>query len=160
MLEIKRLFVANSSYKAINRLLPHLSLTAPPITLEELHQGLRQSNFYLFVAEDDTKGHDENLVGMALIYFIWRPEGWTGSIHCVVVDEEYRGQHIGQILIEKLIQTAKEFAQTIQKKFKVYLTSRPSRVVANSMYQKLGFRLVAKADDEWGTNLYKIVIMP
>lgn len=160
MLEIKRLLVANSTCKAINRLLPHLSSTALPITLDELEQGLQQPNFYLFVVEDSTKDHDENLVGMALIYFIWRPEGWIGSIHCVVVDEEYRGQHIGQMLTEKLIQTAKEFAQTTHKKFKVYLTSRPSRITANSMYQKLGFRLVAKADGEWGTNLYKIVIMP
>lgn len=144
--------------QAINPLLLQLSAKAEPITKEHLKFGLGQRNYFLLVAKD-CSAEKPVWAGMGLIYFSWRPEGWIGWIHSVVVDHEYRGKGIGKMLVQELIKIAEDFAsQVIRQNVKVYLTSRPSRVEANAIYKRLNFRQVAVAntDETDGTNLYAI----
>ncbi len=148
----------HTTVSGINRLLPQLSRKAKPITLDQLNNGCGQSGFYLYVARDADANTSDNIVGMALIYFVWGPDGWHSEIHAVVVDENHRGLKIGKLLTEKLIATAKEFVEVNQEGFSVYLTSKSERVAANAMYLSMGFKLVAKADGDNGTNLYKLTV--
>jgi len=157
--------VRQSEVDGINKLLPQLSKKAKPITLGWLlcACGRRTSSLRrscLYVARDTEVYTSDSIVGMALIYFVWGPDGWHSEIHAVVVDENHRGLKIGKMLTEKLVATAKEVAAVNQESFNVYLTSKPERVAANNMYLSMGFKLVAKADGDNGTNLYKLLVTP
>lgn len=72
--------------------------------------------------------------------------GTFGFIEDVIVDESLRGQHVGETLITRFIVLAIELDVHYLK-----LTSKPSRVAANALYQKLGFQL--QSDD---TNHYTL----
>ncbi|MEK7060924.1 MAG: GNAT family N-acetyltransferase, partial [Patescibacteria group bacterium] len=62
----------------------------------------------------------------------------------IVVDEEYRGKGIGTKLITAAInQARKEGVKHID------FTSRPQRVAANRLYQRLGFK-------KRETNVYRL----
>ena len=97
---------------------------------------------------------------MASIFFQKNLGRWIAEIHDVVVDKEYRGRGLGEKITLVLIEDARRFAKVKKAQIKLYLTSRPSRVVANKLYEKLGFELVAEACGEHGTNLYKMTIAP
>lgn len=142
---------------AINNLLHQLSQSASDTTAEFLEEGLKQKNFFIFLAEDDKINE---IIGMGIIFFVWRPEGWMGQIHSLVVDQKRRGHGIGRLLIKVLLKTARDFAQKTGDGIIISLTSKPIRVEANNLYQKLGFELVSQASEPNGTNLYKILIKP
>lgn len=98
-----------------------------------------------------------------MIFFVDRPEGWLGQIHSVVVDKPYRGQHIGSMLLKKLLESAQLRARLEGQEIKLELTSNPNnqdRATAIKMYEKYGFKLVALAVDQDGTNLYRLVVTP
>jgi ribosomal protein S18 acetylase RimI-like enzyme len=62
------------------------------------------------------------------------PTGLRAWIEDVVVDEQVRGQGVGEALNRRAMEIAlKAGAKTID------LTSRPSREAANRLYQRLGF---------------------
>jgi len=160
MIEIKRLTEDDANYfGAVNRLLKQLSEKAPEISKSDLRYAAMQTHTYLFLAIDTEKSGDDSVVGMALIFFSWRPEGWLGEIHSVVVDSAYRGRGIGNMLTQELLKTAQDRAKEMKRPIALYLTSNPKREAANKMYQKHGFELVAAAIGH-GTNLYKLVIAP
>ncbi len=153
--------------RSINDFMPDLSKSAEPISAADLESILRQSNFHLIFAIDDSFIVDDSLVdrvvGMAVIFFTNRPEGWLGQIHSVVVDKNYRGQHIGSGLLKALLAEADLMAKRENKKIKVELTSNPNnadRATAIKMYEKYGFKLAALAVDQDGTNLYRLVVTP
>jgi len=147
--------------EGINKLLTQLSSNAIPIDGEDFALNIFKWNSFFYLAIDsDDAGGGPKIVGMALIFFQYRPEGWLGEIHSVVVDNAYRGQGLGKQLTQKLLDKAKEFSGCHQKKITLELTSSPKRVAANALYLKLGFELVAAATGEHGTNLYKKVIEP
>lgn len=150
-----------STLTEINRLIPQQSLgTHRSLSNYDLQQALGNPNFRLYIALDDTRPAHEQIVGMASIFFQRNLTRWIAEVHDVVVDECYRGQGIGRMLMERLIAESQLFARDHAEKIKLYLTSRPSRLAANALYQKLGFTLVAQATGEWGTNLYKMMIIP
>jgi ribosomal protein S18 acetylase RimI-like enzyme len=60
--------------------------------------------------------------------------GLCALIEDVVVDEAARGQGVGQALILRAVELAADAGAR-----SVELTSRPSRVAANRLYQSLGF---------------------
>lgn len=127
------------------------------ITLNDLDIALANPNFHLFVAiSEDAKEY----YGMASLFLQRNLVRWMGEVHDVVVDEAHRGKGIGLALNEELLTFALEFAKKEKASIKLYLTSRPSRVAANELYKKLGYVLVATANGEWGTNLYKIIVEP
>ena len=97
---------------------------------------------------------------MATVFFQRNLARWIAEIHDVVVDKEQRRRGIGELLTKRLMDTALEFSKERNIKIKLYLTSRPSRIAANTLYKKLGFVLVSKSFGGWGTNLYKIIVEP
>lgn len=97
------------------------------LTPEKLSEVLE--NAHLFVAKDGDK-----IIGCATLCPFFSPTGRKASIEDVVVSTEYRGQGIGRKFVEAAIEKSKTFAPiTLQ------LTSRPTRVAANRLYQSMGF---------------------
>ena len=146
------------SLQEINGLLNNLSSNIKPITEQDLKIYSTTCDLFIFTAVDSDKNY--SIVGMATIFFVWKCSGWLAEIHDVVVNPTYSGRHIGDMLMITLLENIKGFAKNKLEKITVCLTSKPHRVAANTMYQKHGFELVAKAEGENGTNLYKLVIEP
>lgn len=163
MLDIRRI-VPDKPFdeKEINRLLAQQSPGTIQRTIEdgELREALSNPLFFMFVAVERDEASIKRYLGMATIFFQRNIARWIAEIHDVVVDEAFRGHKIGEALTKKLMETAHEFSKERNIKLKLFLTSRPSRVAANSLYQKLGFVLVSQSYGPWGTNLYKIIVEP
>lgn len=122
--------------EALNRILPQLSSSSPPLTLAELDEICR--NDTVFIAR-----HKGTVVGSLTLVVFRIPTGMRAWIEDVVVDEAARGLGLGEALNVAAINLTKELGcKTLD------LTSRPSRVAANKLYQKLGFV-------ERQTNLYR-----
>ena len=136
--------ITNSSaelFAALERLLPQLSSSATTPSAEQIDELLNNENTHLFVAEVDGK-----IVGMLSLVVVDIPTGRKAWIEDVVVDEEARGLHIGQSLVEM----AKSKATSLGAK-KIYLTSNPSRKAAHALYEKCGF-------EEYNTTVFKVEI--
>lgn len=128
---------------AINRLLQQLSSSALMHDAKTLRKILKQDHHYVFAARDQSRNNQ--IVGMAAIFFEDRLEGWLSEIHSVTVDRAYRGFHIGDQITSQLVAAARIKAQEEERNIVAYLTCKPDRAEANKMYKKYGFELVAKA---------------
>lgn len=125
---------------AINVLLSQLRQEiASAGTLQQLRDIAADKKAAIIVARESA-----TVVGIASVYFIQKMGKRIGFIEDVVVDEAHRGRGIGKQLMECVIQIGKEHGATY-----LTLTTRPSRSAANSLYQKLGFRLRE-------TNVYRL----
>ncbi len=112
----------------LNRILPQLSSSAPPLTLEQLDEIC--VNDTVFIARDSGV-----IVGSLTLVIFRLPTGLRAWIEDVVVDEAARGKGVGEKLNKAAIKaTFDSGARTLD------LTSRPSREAANRLYQKLGFK--------------------
>jgi ribosomal protein S18 acetylase RimI-like enzyme len=112
----------------LNRIMPQLSSSAPPLTLAELDEICQ--NDTVFIARKDGA-----VVGSLTLVIFRLPTGLRAWIEDVVVDEAARGLGIGELLnLAAIDRTFAMGARTLD------LTSRPSRVAANKLYQKLGFK--------------------
>jgi ribosomal protein S18 acetylase RimI-like enzyme len=112
----------------LNRILPQLSSSAPPLTLVELDEIC--VNDTVFIARDSGV-----IVGSLTLVIFRLPTGLRAWIEDVVVDEAARGKGVGEKLNKAAIKaTFDSGARTLD------LTSRPSREAANRLYQKLGFK--------------------
>lgn len=98
------------------------------------------------IARDEKSPQDTPIIGMASLIPMRTLSCQKGSIEDVVVLKEYQGQGISRRLMETLIGEAKKLCLT-----RLELTSHPSRVAANALYQKMGFQ---KRD----TNAYRLEI--
>jgi ribosomal protein S18 acetylase RimI-like enzyme len=127
--------VAKSANEAllsgINRLLPQLSSTAPPLTMANLEELVSNSALTFFVALDG-----DVLIGTLNLVIFPIPTGLRAWIEDVVVDEAARGLGVGAALTNAATDEAR-----LRGVRSVDLTSRPSREAANALYQKLGFSL-------------------
>ena len=99
-------------------------------TTTELEALLAERNIIMMVARDG-----ERIVGMATLYVIQKVGESISYIEDVVVSEEYRGQGIGERLMRALIGAAQD-----RDIHYIELTSRPSRIAAHKLYEKLGFK--------------------
>ena len=161
MISIERLTKKDTDYiSPINCLLKQLSTSIEVLDRRNFLKAVGRKDSCFFAAKDADKKRPENLAGIAMIFFVPRFEGTLAEIHTVVVDQDYRGKHIGDMLTETMVGTARLLAIKNMEKISIYLTSKPVREAANKLYQKHGFELVAKAEGEKGTNLYKLVITP
>ncbi len=136
----------NTLSPAIQKVIQHfidLLVTTPYTASQETLMNLVASeNSHLFLAYDDS----ENITGMLTVGIYYSPTGKKAWIEDVVVNDTYRGQGIG----EKLVQHAINFAKTKDVNL-LMLTSHPSRIAANKLYQKVGF-------NRRETNVYKMII--
>ncbi|TAN25232.1 MAG: GNAT family N-acetyltransferase [Actinomycetota bacterium] len=119
--------------KAINHLVPQLSSSAKPLEPGDLKR-LTDSDCVHFLIAKDLETLE--IVGTLTLVVFPIPTGMRAWIEDVIVDSNSRGRGIAKLLTRKAI----ELSQSLGAK-SVDLTSRPSRVEANLLYQNLGFVL-------------------
>jgi ribosomal protein S18 acetylase RimI-like enzyme len=127
--------------EGLNALLPQLSNTAPPLTMNDVQAMVDSDAATLFVARDDGV-----VVGTLTLVVFSIPTGLRAWIEDVVVDEDARGIGVGEALTIAAVNEAR--GRGVRS---IDLTSRPSRKAANALYQKLGF-------DRRDTNVYRYLI--
>jgi ribosomal protein S18 acetylase RimI-like enzyme len=122
--------ITDDIVEAFVRLLPQLSPSAPPPSKADLQVIADHDACDLLIARDT----DGSILGSMTLILFPIPTGWRGWIEDVVVDEAARGKGVGELLNRRALDIAqRRGAKTVD------LTSRPSRVAANKLYQKLGF---------------------
>ena len=127
---------------AINNFLNLLVENEYQITKQQVEVIISDTNSHLFFAVDD-KGVQ---LGMLTVGFYHAPTGEKAWIEDVVVDEKYRGLGVGESLTNFAIRFSKDHQADV-----VMLTSKPSRISANNLYKKVGFK-------QRETNVYRIVL--
>lgn len=114
----------------LNKLLPQLSQSAKPVEQCQFNEIVNSSTTHLYFAEENNL-----ILGMLSLVIFPIPTGVRAWIEDVVVDANARGRGVGKLLTSHaLAEAEKNGAQTID------LTSRPSREVANKLYQSVGFK--------------------
>ena len=143
----------------LNKLLQQLSPGKEPLTIEKVAEVILQPNIYFFAARNHNPPQSK-IVGLAMVFFVERLEGWLAEFHTIVVDENYRGQGIGKKLLEEQIKKVERWASFYRSEVTIYLTSNSSRAAAIRLYEKMGFECVAQASGDHGTNLFRLVVTP
>lgn len=137
--------VDEKGFETMQALFRELTDNPPDLTPEGVNQKLQNKNLVLLAAKDE----NGNPIGMATITFYETLGAACGKVEDVIVFEKYHGRGIGKRLVVGLIAVAlKKNAKYIE------LTSKPRRKAANQLYEKLGFKLLAKATKD-GTNYYR-----
>lgn len=115
--------------RAMARLLPQLSQASPP-DRSRLSAIVSREGNHLLIARDQAGA----VVGTLTLTVALLLTGRNGHIEDVVVDESARSGGVGSALVKRAIELAtEEGCQAVE------LTSRPARVQANLLYQRLGF---------------------
>jgi ribosomal protein S18 acetylase RimI-like enzyme len=136
--------VTDTLVAALERLIGQLSSSSAPPGVAELEQIVASPATTLLIARDE----DGAVVGTLTLALFRIPTGLRAWIEDVVVDEDARGQGVGEALIREAVRTAQDAgARTVD------LTSRPSRGPANRLYTRLGFR-------KRETNVYRATAGP
>ncbi len=127
-------------YEAFQRLVPQLTNNNPPPTLDQLADLVRDSASTLLVARDDAGV----IVGALNLAVYHVPTGIRSIIEDVIVDKSARGQGVGEALMRRAIELAKEKGAG-----NISLTSNPLRLAANRLYLRVGF-------EKRETNVYQM----
>lgn len=123
---------------AFDRLIPQLSSSNSPPTMEELGEIVHSEASRVFVARVGGV-----IVGTLTLVVFRIPTGVRAWIEDVVVDSSARGAGVGERLNRAAVDEANRLgARTVD------LTSRPNREAANRLYRRLGFV-------ERATNVYR-----
>jgi ribosomal protein S18 acetylase RimI-like enzyme len=130
--------------EALKVLVPQLSRSNPPPSLDEVAAMLGHQAITQFVARDGSG----SIVGVSTLAVFPIPTARRAWIEDVIVDQASSGQGIGRLLTEAMLDRARELGCAT-----VDLTSRPSREAANHLYKKVGF-------EERETNVYRYVLKP
>ena len=132
MIEIAELNEADEdTLVAVNRLLPQLSGSVQPISLERLGELADSGATRIYLAKEGSV-----VLGMLSLVVFSIPTGTKAWVEDVVVDGQARGKGVGKSLVRHALEEASRL-----KAKAVDLTSRPSREVANLLYQSLGFEV-------------------
>lgn len=125
----------------INCLLEQLTDRPPKYTLKGLSRIIRQSGVYALCALDT---YYDKIAGIAILKVdekrMFTQNYKQGFIGDVVVGKSYRGKGIGEMLMNGLINMAKEL-----KLKHISLTSNPNnpkRAAAIRLYKRLGFKKI------------------
>ena len=125
--------------EAINRLIAQLSTSSHTFTEAELNSLIASPQSHLYALE-----YDEKIIGMVTLCIYQCPTGRKSWIEDVVVDQNHRGKGYGKLMVRKAMEECQNRGNVT-----LMLTSRPSRIVANQLYQSLGF-------EKRETNVYKM----
>jgi ribosomal protein S18 acetylase RimI-like enzyme len=119
-------------WDATARLIPQLSTSSPPPTIDQLRRIVDDPATTLLVA---TNGDGTaQVLGMLTLAVFMLPTGVRAWIEDVVVDDGSRGAGVASALVAAALERAQEQgARTVD------LTSRPDREAANRLYVRLGF---------------------
>jgi ribosomal protein S18 acetylase RimI-like enzyme len=116
--------------EAFGRLLPQLSGSAPVLDQAALAAIVSAPAVSVLVARSGG-----TISGTLTLAIFPIPTGLRAWIEDVVVDDAARGQGVGAALTREALRIAKAAgARTVD------LTSRPSRVAAGRLYERLGFQ--------------------
>jgi ribosomal protein S18 acetylase RimI-like enzyme len=126
-------------YEAIVHLLPQLDPSSEIPSQEYVKKMLKSENISFFIAQAD----NNEIKGILTLVNYDIISGRKFWIEDVVVDETARGMGVG----ESLVIAAVDHARNLGAK-DISLTSRPSRIAANRLYQKIGF-------EKYDTNVYR-----
>ena len=130
---------SNEILSQVNGLLPQLSKSASPLSLESLDILAKSESTNLFVAKEGNK-----VWGMLSLVLFSIPTGTKAWVEDVVVDSSARGKGIGKALMNHALKKVRE-----KRGKSIDLTSRPSRETANKLYQSLGYQ-------KRETNVYRL----
>lgn len=130
----------NSTYvQIVNNLLTQLTPSPIPFTDEDLKEIISLPNNHLFLLF-----YEGEAAGMLSVGSYKTPTGSKHWIEDVVVDDKFRGKSLGKKLIEHAIHYVSRLGHS-----SLMLTSNPTRIAANKLYQAVGFR-------HKETNVYKM----
>ena len=118
-------------YEAFQRLVPQLTNNNPPPTLNDLSALVRDSSTTLMVARSD----QGKIIGALALAVYPMPTGIRSIIEDVIVDSSARGQGVGEALMIRAIELAKQKGVG-----NISLTSNPMREAANRLYPRVGFK--------------------
>ncbi len=127
---------------ALEKLMSLLTGRDETITKEAIEAIISSPHSYLFVAVDD----EDDILGSLTLIIYTIPTRKKAYIEDVVVDGVAQGLGLGEKLLTAAINKAKEEGVAC-----VELTSRPFRIPANRLYQKMGFKIRE-------TNCYQLVL--
>lgn len=125
----------------INNLLGQLTSSPKEMNEALLRAIVKSDRTHLFLAYIGNQ-----MVGMATLAAYVIPTGTKAWVEDVVVDNNFRGKHIGKKLVNHVVEYTKKYSPC-----SLMLTSRPMRVAANKLYQSVGF-------EKRETNVYKIQV--
>ena len=126
---------------ALADLSTHLNTNPQLLTQQDLQSIVSSGYIHLFLARQND---DKKIVGMITLVTFRTPYKMKGTLEDLVVAEEARGRGLGERLLNEAIAKAKEKGVK-----SLTLTSHPTRVSANKLYERLRFE---KRD----TNVYRI----
>ena len=129
----------NEYLAAVQKLLGLLTSESHQFTERNFRELLACDNSHLFFLFDGN-----TVAGMTSAGIYRTPTGTKAWIEDVVVDESCRGKGFGRMLTQYAI----DFMQS-QKVDLLMLTSNPSRIAANNLYQSMGF-------ERKETNVYRM----
>lgn len=124
---------------AVQKLLEQLTNRPVKLTGTTLREIISQENTHLFFLLAD-----QEIAGMLTVGIYHSPTGGKAWIEDVVVDEKYRGHGLSKQLVTHAVRFVKEQGIPL-----IMLTSNPTRIAANKLYQKLGF-------EQKQTNVYRM----
>ena len=119
-------------FKSFKKLISQLSERNPPPNWEALEAMSASSETFVYIARQ--KNIDGEIIGSATLATFQTPTGVHGWIEDVIVDRDARRQGVGKALTQACLDKARDLGLR-----EVNLTSRPSRVAANRLYQAMGF---------------------
>lgn len=128
----RRTEITQAGVDQLNALMQELHTdreNTPRGSLESAQALLQEKNIVMVTVNDG-----DVIIGVATLYMMPKVGKLVSHLEDVVVSNAYRGQGLGEQLVSKVIEIAKELGVV-----SVALTSRPERVAANKLYQKLGF---------------------
>jgi ribosomal protein S18 acetylase RimI-like enzyme len=128
--------------RALQNLLPQLNPNLPLLTVEKLEAVVADpATTLLLVREGD------QVIGVAAVIVFTTPAWTKARIEDVVVDEGARGRGVGEKLVRRCVEVARERGAQV-----VELQSARRREVANRLYARLGFEV--RDSNLYRLNLY------
>lgn len=122
-------------------LLLELRPSVSPVSLAKWRRICAQKDIEVFTVKEES-----HTIGMAILRWHELPVGMVGTVEDVIVREKYRGRGYGAKLMKEVIEFAKKRGMAY-----IDLTSRPERVAANKLYQKMGWK-------RRETNVYRLIL--
>jgi ribosomal protein S18 acetylase RimI-like enzyme len=126
--------VTRELHEALQRLIPQLGAHKIPPSWEELNDLIKSGSSKILIAREP----DENgpIAGILSLTIYRVPTGLRSIIEDVIVDENMRRRGIGEALVQKAIELAREAGAD-----GISLTSNLTRDAANRLYLSTGFEL-------------------
>jgi GNAT superfamily N-acetyltransferase len=116
---------------ALERLLPQLNPKLPALTAAKLRAAIADPATTVLLVRDE-----EAIIGTATVLVYTTPSWVKARIEDVVVDERARGRGVGEALVRRCLEVARERGAEV-----VELQSARWREVANRLYPRMGFQL-------------------